>query len=675
MKHCIGLLILLFIATACRQEQEKDRRAELNIEGRVSEISVSPDEKIWLVTMMGHTYYTDNIDSNWHYGRANMSMLERISFFNKDTAIMTGFILVDIYENKNNGYSWTKRMTDDISTEIIERKHNGYYLTKNGGKNWELLSFGGEGERIYDVFIGEQGNAWMGGTDENIYFSKDFGQHWEKLNSPYNSLLRMNSFFMLNSMTGISGASGNNIYATSDNWKSSKKIPTPYDQKKYVNSNKYSNDRIDKILIWNNVIVANQGGRVYYTETDSIDWKAFPIKIYDFVLDKDSKKIFAISDSLKIIAFTSPVEFHQLADYRLPSYPVHIQAVNGSLYVLSDDNEVYKINKDGFTHVIPYTTDKRIAEPRLVKQGVKLVWGANGKQLYIADSHKREWYRENVLDFKVRDISLLDDSTAILWDGRDNYSYSLDDHTPKRYYAKAPLQTFLASPIKTFFINSGTGDGAQFDGDDIRYEKINDSVFATTKFSTTSNYRENKTSDFKNKIHSSDLTAVLTGIDSNLSTIPTLKDFRITESDKKNYLKMVDNHGGKRSRYSGRKRKIDKDFYYSVPTMLDTLDDSVIEAVLSQRETSFSTMTTWLSIQVVNQNNDTLSISRSYYVETLPWNLPWRFDYKGQRFTSYNIEFSRLVNSCIPNTFKEKRVFNNSFLIMKIADYLWNEGE
>ena len=168
----------------------------------------------------------------------------------------------------------------------------------------------------------------------------------------------------------------------------------------------------------------------------------------------------------------------------------------------------------------------------------------------------------------------------------------------------------------------------------------------------------------------------MTDISSNPTVIPTFKDFRITDSDKKNYLEMVDNQlKSKETDYLDNKKKINKDFYYTVPAMIDTLNNSVIATILNQREGWTSTTSNWFTIQIINQNNDTLNIVRSYYVETLPWNLPWKFEYNGQHFNCYNIDFSRLVYSCIPDDFTDKGVFNNSLLIMIVADYLWNKEE
>ena len=567
-------------------------------------------------------------------------------------------------------------MTGYISVSKKEYKKNGYYLTKDAGKTWKLLDYGGD-SWIYTIYTDNQGNAWMGGLSKEVYYSNDFGQSWKTLKIPYKKSDRIYGIYMTDSKNGIVSSDHNEILTTANNWKTTKSIPTPLDQNKYQkNETGYSDERISKIQIWNNYIVLNQHGRVFYSDVNNIDWKSFPIKVHDFELDNVSKTLLAISDSLKIVSFTSPTEFYFLTDQRLSSYPIYIKVVNGSLFVVSNDYQVYKVSKNGLTRSIPYTTDKKIEEPQIVKQGAQLVWGTNGNQIYLADDNKREWYRENALDFNISDFRLLSDSVAILWDGKkNNYIYSLSDHTPKQYFPETPLKTFLASPIKTFIINSGSQGCFHSYNDEVRYEKVNDSIFET-KNASANGYKEKKSSNFKNKISNSALTTVLTDISSNPTVIPTFKDFRITDSDKKNYLEMVDNQlKSKETDYLDNKKKINKDFYYTVPAMIDTLNNSVIATILNQREGWTSTTSNWFTIQIINQNNDTLNIVRSYYVETLPWNLPWKFEYNGQHFNCYNIDFSRLVNSCIPDDFTDKGVFNNSRLIMKVADYLWNKEE
>lgn len=659
MKQHIYILILLFATSAFGQV--KDRRAELEIEGGVNEISVSPDEKIWLVTAIGNIYYTDNIDSNWHYGKSLIKKkddyyalnphLERISFFNKDTAILTGCISSDSKnEYGNNG---------------------GYYLTTDAGKNWKLLDHGGN-SWIYTIYADREGNAWMGSFSKELYYSNDFGKSWTTKKLPYKSCDRTYSICMSNSINGVAG-SDNEIITTDDNWKTASHLETPLDQKKYQTDEfeDHVRKRISKILIWNNHIVVKQNGHIFYSHKDNVDWKSFPIRIIDFEVDNDSRNLFAITDSLKVISFSTPIHFQSLTNEKLINHPIDIKVYDGSLFIISRSYHVYKVNEDGLTKSIPYTTDKKISEPRIVKKGKKLTWGVNGTQIYLSENGF-DWYRENALDFSISDFMLQSDSVAILWDGyRNNYRYSLKDHKAKRYFPKSPLKFFLASPAEAFTINSGSRGCFHNTSNIVSYEKLNDSIFATLTLSVN-HYSDEEPSKFKNKVNRSSLSKALTNINSNPSEIPLLKDFKITAQDKKNYLSMVDSRlKRKNDDYLDRRKKVNKEFYYSVPSMLDTLDKDIISTILNQREAMFSTTNNWFTVQIVNQNKDTLSISRNYYISSLPWNLPWQIEYNGLNFNSYSVEFSRFIDSCIPEKFMDKGVFDNSLLIMEIADYLW----
>jgi hypothetical protein len=155
---------LAILLTTTVLGQNRDTRAELEITGRINEISVAPNEKIWFTTAIGNTYFTNSIDSNWHYGYGKPLLkaeddygfdhpyFDRVSFFNNDTAIITGYI--------------------SHSEKGLEK--NGYYRTTDAGESWELLNYGGN-SWIYTVFVDETGNVWMGELPKQLYYSNDFG--------------------------------------------------------------------------------------------------------------------------------------------------------------------------------------------------------------------------------------------------------------------------------------------------------------------------------------------------------------------------------------------------------------------------------------------------------------------------------------------------------------------
>lgn len=638
------------------ESETKDRRAELGIEGRIKEISVSPDEKIWLVTAMGNLYYTDGIDSNWHtvppifkstdeYGIGDPHF-DRITFFNKDTAILTGYI-----------------------SDRMDKKKSGYYLTKDAGKTWELMDFGGDAW-IYDAFTDQHGNVWMGGSSGEIYFSGN-GQTWETLNSPYDESTRMHSVFMLDKSTGISGGYHNSIYSTSTNWNTVNRIKTPYDQGKFASP---ADAAIRKIVIWNNLIVVNQNGHIFYSEHENIDWKPFPVNVYDFRLDTKSQTLYAITDSLDIVVFDSPGEFQFLSDKKLPDKPIDFRVMNGSVYAVSEKYHIYKLNKDGLKIVIPYTTERKIKEPRLIRKGMELAWGTSRNHLYLSENKDPEWYRESAVPFDIADFKLLNDTVAILWDGMKNsYRYSLNDHKLNLYLAHEPLKDFLLSPVSSLTINSGSRGCFHGFSDEINYETINDSVLVTKAY-TLKREKGEQLLKFRNQLKTPALTAVLNRINSNYTTLPSYEDFRMTETDKSNFFTLTDEKiKENKPEYFKGKKELFKDFYYSVPLMPDSLLTSAIHKILTEPHVGWSNTSYWFIIQMINQNSDTLNIFNSYTLNVHSWYLPWIFEYKGEYFSCNNIEFSQLINACLPDDFYNKSIFSNSRLIIEVADYLWKK--
>ncbi|MES2513265.1 MAG: hypothetical protein V4580_03945 [Bacteroidota bacterium] len=638
--------------------QIPDTRAELEIKGRISEISVAPDESIWLVSALGKTYYTESINSNWHYGvplfedtsEYNYSAphLNRVSFFNKDTAIISGY----------------------ISSKPKDYRKDGYYLTHDGGKSWQLLNYGGDAW-IYAAAVNKTGQAWLGGMHKRLYYSENFGSNWRTIDLPYTSSDRVYSIFMTNSMQGIIGSDANEIIQTNDNWKTAHTVATPFDQKnKKKDKNIYSDDRISQILIWNNYIVANQAGHIYFTDKENIDWKEFPVDIIEFELDIELKKLYAVTADFKIISFTTPDKFEVVNDGLLKKHPMDMQVSNGSLYLIDSSLKIYKITAKGYQQAIPYTTDHKIAVPDIIKKANTITWGASGAQIYLSKNDGKEWYRENALPFGIHDFKLQDDSTAILWNGtKDNYLYSLKDHKAVLYTPHIPINDFLKNRIIGFDINSGSRGCYHHVNYTVNYKRVNDSLVYISDNDIKSH--ETNPETFHYKTSSKQLDGILSSINLNPTRIPTLKEFYITADDKKNYVKLVNSRiRNKDDNDDIRISKEDKDYYYSVSTKLDTISNSIIGAILDKNERIWSTTSNWFTMNIVNEYHDTLHISRNYYVNTLPWNLPWKIEYKGLNFNCYDIELSRFIKNCIPDNFMDKEVFDNKLLIMQIADYL-----
>ncbi|MBK7578083.1 MAG: hypothetical protein IPI24_11735 [Ignavibacteria bacterium] len=659
MKYCLAIAILLVACTM--YGQTRDRRALLIVNGRVNEISVSPTEEIWLVSATCAAYYTKSIDSTWTTDSSlnnenneafDHQSYERISFFDKDTAILSGYISA-------------------VDTGYNPRK-NGYYRTTDAGKTWNLMDYGGN-SWIYTICTSDQGHAWMGGLSKQVFYTKDYGRSWTTKQLPYSSSDRTYGISMRSSGIGVASSDNNEIVATTDNWSSVTHLPTPLDQNLIlVNREVQGTDiRISKIALWNEFIIVKQAGRVFITPRHPISWAPFHYDIYDFAIDANTQKLFAVKADLTVLAFTSPIAFHNLRREALSCHPFDLKAVNNSLFALCLNNEVYKVSESRFIRTRPYTLDLAIPEPTFVMRSGKTKWGVSGDQIYMAEDDSSGWYRDNVLGFYVSGCKQISDSVAILWDGYNtNYLYSIYDRTATVYVPTLSLSDFIGSQMASLSISSVSSGCFNHDDDIVVYNRTKDGTLQSTNASIRRK-TNSKFFRFRNSIRVDSLHRALDDINSSPATIPSIRNFRITSRDRSNYLTMVDEIVRNNKKYNEfAETSFDKSFYYSVPNILDSLPDSILTQVLSSRERFASTSSYTMTVKLVNNNGDTLFATRHSYSHGYPWNLPWKIEYKGLVFTNYSIEFSRFINSCIPDGFIGKEVFDNRMLIMKIANYL-----
>lgn len=186
---------------------------------------------------------------------------------------------------------------------------NVVYRTRNGGTAWEIIKFAGDAW-IYCSHYEKDGKIWMGGSDEFVYYSDDYGATWTKLPKPFKPSDRVLSIYMSDSSNGIAGGLSNGFALTTDNWQTTRQIPSPLDQNKFSITKSSARDRIDKIAILDSAILVNQNDHIYYSKLNPIEWKEFNIPVSDFSLDKLNKqwsisslgnKVYVLSSSLDLV--------------------------------------------------------------------------------------------------------------------------------------------------------------------------------------------------------------------------------------------------------------------------------------------------------------------------------------------------------------------------------------
>lgn len=662
--HYRLFFFFLLVSIACNYTaaQRRDTRALLDIGGQVSNMAVTPGGRVWLTTGTGAVYFSDDITKVWYHGFGpfvdtgvanNIGSFNNVSFFNDDIGIMTGYI------RGNNRAS----------------SPDAFLFTKDGGKNWEVRKYGGK-QAISSIYNDKAGRVWLGGIGDEIYISNDYAQQWRTVKLPFKKQGRIYGIHMYKGIEGIEGIAGqhNEILVTTDNWATSRSIPTPFDQEKYKGSREDMVRAVSQVFIWGDYYVIVQGSNIFYTTKKSIDWQWFPIDLNNIALEEKSKNLYGLSKIGEVILFKSPQSFLPVSSNALKDIAWQMKAVNNTVYLFCDGdkpNRCYKVSDEQFIEAIPYTTDTKIKTPPLTRKGKKNIWGVDQHHIYLSENNGKDWYRQHIADFNIADIVVLNDSTVMLWDGEKNhYRYKLGEEAPRVHVPKNSLKNFLKYPLKSVVITTSSVE-AYFKTSMLKYEWVNNSTLRAGSI-IESNSNDNllnprQPKSINNIISSLPIDSVLRHISRHPDSMPGIADFRISAIDKKQYLKMVDSFA--RLGADNERRIGHMSFYRNVPALLDTISRELLKEVLDagNSEPAGDNFT----IHFVNSNNDTVHIRSEYTGSPSAWHLPWHVEYKGRHFDSYSIELSRLVKNCLPKEFQGRYIFSNKHLLMDIADYFY----
>ncbi|NQW30182.1 MAG: hypothetical protein HQ472_06695 [Ignavibacteria bacterium] len=673
------------IVTVSVQAQTKDRRAVLDVQGKVAELTVSPDENIWLVTSYGNTYVTVDAKTeltDWHIDTPlkNLSEsidvksadLSRITFFNENVAIMTGYIV------------YVKG----------ESPIHGILRTEDGGHTWQFVEYDFNGT-VYSAYAKSTGEAWLTTSAVNqLYYTKDYGNTWTakrtilKSSSDFEVSSRVFAICMRDSQHGIAGSEIGKAFVTDDNWETATLFLTPRDMSLIPRTQLSSELRrmprkitivstngVQRMAYWKNYVVIVQDKHAFYAEKNTTQWKAFPSDLIEFGVDARTGTLFGVTKENKIVSHSTPSDFKIIAQLPADEILVDVQAVNGSLYVLGRDNHVFKINGKGLTRFELYTSDHSIPTPEIVKSAGKFAWGLSKNELYVSENGVDDWVREQTLDFNADNFRIVDEQKIILWDGiSKSYEYSRGSNNVAEYHQKNPLKNFLSSPLQSISIAiSGSGE---YQGYSMLlvYNSSSNSDLKSGEL-VEYNYHPEYTNPFQKTIDKTQIQNVLTEVSASPEAPPRYADFQISGPEIQKYLHMVKTERGNstRAELADEGARMKK-YYPTVPTLLDTLNPHIIKSAIEQSLKPLDkTIEFTQTVKFINQNADTVTVVRSMGTRMALYYIPWTIEYMDQKIVSYNVNLSQSIVSLLPERYVISQFFKGEQLLLMLADYLFSE--
>lgn len=338
---------------------ELKERQKLIVFGEVKELSIDPQGSVWLSSSCGNIYKIPNFDSSslipirknrkTKAGHFEMDF-DRISFFNTDTAMLTGFIAKE-YHNR---------------PKMI-------YRTLDGGKRWNYHNVHEGWVGVNEAFTSSNGKAWLADSDGRILYSDDFGENWEKIfnfkveeKRAFGGESYANSCQMINDSVGLVTDLYNQIAYTTDNFKTTRKIQTPLDcgiiksEVKYYSRRNYHiiNSNLYKAKIFNEFVIVHQYRNLYYSRIDTINWKVFPYEISEFEVDPLTKRLYVITKDWKVGEVLEDLSLQIIDSTQITSKPVSLKVFDGNVYV--HENRVVDYDSVEYGHIYKALMDENL---------------------------------------------------------------------------------------------------------------------------------------------------------------------------------------------------------------------------------------------------------------------------------------------------------------------------
>jgi hypothetical protein len=117
--------------------------------------------------------------------------------------------------------------------------------------------------------------------------------------------------------------------------------------------------------------------------------------------------------------------------------------------------------------------------------------------------------------------------------------------------------------------------------------------------------------------------------------------------------------------------QIDSLYFAHPENFMQSFTSEDISYIFNQKENLTSTTKNWFTLNFINTNNDTLTIDRFYYENSLSFHFPLVIQYQGLHINCYNLPLAMLIKEALPEHFYSKNIFNNEMFILEIGNYKW----
>jgi hypothetical protein len=354
----------------------------------------------------GPSYHADAFDALWSRGPLDCRTLigfsrsgqcDRVTFFTDRVAIATGY---------------------------VGARNDEYFWTGDAGRTWERRKFPGH-EWIYDVFATARGEAWMGGSQGSVYYSRDEGRTWTLLSQPYDSGSRMHRIFMTAAGHGIAGALGNELKVTRDGGRTWTAIATPLDQRPTSGAKpaeqSFEKD-IQNVALFNGQWLVQQNDAVFASpDVTPVRWRRLGTLVA-FETDRDASAAFGVERDGRFVRIDASLALAPIPGARLKGDLEDLHVEGGVLYALDDSLGLYRADAQGARFAVPQSDGDAAASLTMVRRAGDRLWGVTPHGLYASTDGGTTWGLEQVSTAALVGLEARSADEIFVWDARGEAS-------------------------------------------------------------------------------------------------------------------------------------------------------------------------------------------------------------------------------------------------------------
>ncbi|MCS3797793.1 WD40/YVTN/BNR-like repeat-containing protein [Niastella sp. OAS944] len=603
-------------------------------------LGVGRDECLVLATKVGEVGLAGSITGNWRrvdvakadeivYG----AYLENPCFFNKDTGFVSGSI-------------YSKNYKDDI-----------IYHTTDGGSKWKAIKFGQNG-RVDDAVYTDSGQAWLSITGSGIAYSNDYGLTWKKCKNPDVKQRFAHIFFNTNRQ-GIIGSLWNLLAYTNDNCNTWKYLPTPLDQKKYDKTAKKERADINRVAIFKDYFLAAQEDLVFYSKRDSINWIWLP-DYSDFYTDANNSALFFRTNKNNYVRADDNFKPVHTLEVTGTSYDARCR--NGSLFVVCN-NKMIQLTT-GNEIVSTLFTEKNAPGNEPVSIGYQP--GGNigymDNKIFVQKQYNGSWQYlftfPMVLDSN-HIINITKEGSLLYFHGQDSLFYfDFTGRLIKKTTKDTMVAGFVKSGIKQLVFSNGSRGCYHYQLAKLQYTNMGDEFGGAIESGGTVNGKGMP--DNEDRIGVRDVADFANLIPALYNPVhaTTIEDLGFSESDYKQCKKDIlefqqrlskDNKKSREDDFTFYRNNLDFDRLLNLVDSIKYLDTNRVFAFLMGFDRFFSTTTNWKTIELVNNDNEVLSVSYTYSSFPNVFHFPWQVSLNGYSTVSIDININRFIEKVYPS--------------------------